>query len=351
MTAYSSVIDLHTHWFPPSTLDILGRRQNAPRIGRQGDEFAIWRTGAGAGKGGAFPLGPQWYDIKTRLKHLDDVGIAHQLLSWPTTLGVDAALPFADTQELWTQWNNDTAFLVAEYPGRFSGLAALSTDNLAWSARELERGHEKLGLIGGVLPVNGFFSRQSAEAFRGIFEVAQAHRSHIYLHTGFASSKIHGQPPDIAHEDNEALRWVIDNGFCFASAVATLAFTDFLAPFPDVTLQIAMLGGTALGALAAEQAKVSPRVQAGPLSEHFKQIWLDTGAAGSGTAAVAAAVRVLGSNRIVFGSDYAPVPDIRPTLERVKAATAGDPDSQKSVLSNNAKQLLARHGVHVAGQE
>lgn len=351
MTTHKTVIDLHSHWFAPSTLDILGRRAEAPRIGRQGDELAIWRTGAGAGKGGAFPLGAQWYDLQTRLTHLDHVGIAHQLLSWPTTLGVDAALPFADTQDLWTQWNNDTAALVAQHPDRFSAVAALSTDNLAWSAKELERGHEQLSLIGGVLPVNGFFSRRSAEAFRGIFEVAQAHRSHIYLHTGFASPKVHGQPPDILHDDNEALRWVIDNGFCFASAVATLAFTDFLAPFPDVTIQIAMLGGTALGALAAEQAVVSPRVQAGPLREHFKQIWLDTGAAGSGTAAVAAAVRVLGSERIVFGSDYAPVPDIGPTLERVRVATATDPDGQKSVLFWNAQQLLARHGVQVAPQE
>lgn len=351
MTVRSPVIDLHSHWFPPSTLDILGKRQDAPRIGAQADQLAIWRRGPGAGKGGAFPLGPQWYNLDTRLAHLDDVGITHQLLSWPTTLGVDAALPFSETHDLWTQWNNDTAALVARHPARFSAVAALSTDNLEWSARELERGHEKLGLIGGVLPVNGFFSRQSAEAFRGIFEVAQAHRSHIYLHTGFASPSINGQPPDIQHNDNEALRWVIDNGFCFASAVATLAFTDFLQQFPDVTIQIAMLGGTALGALAAEQATVSPRVQAGPLRQHFKQIWLDTGAAGSGSAAVAAAVRVLGSERIVFGSDYAPVPDILPTLERVRAATAGDPDSQNSVLSHNAQQLLARHGVHVAHEE
>lgn len=56
MTTHKTVIDLHSHWFAPSTLDILGRRAEAPRIGRQGDELAIWRTGAGAGKGGAFPL-------------------------------------------------------------------------------------------------------------------------------------------------------------------------------------------------------------------------------------------------------------------------------------------------------
>ncbi len=342
------VIDLHAHWFAPSTLDILGRRSEAPRIGRLGDDLAIWRKGAGAGTGVPFPLGPQWTDINARLDHLDSAGIAHQLISWPTTLGVDAALGASDTLDLWTGWNNETSALVRQNPDRFSAVAALSTSDLDWSRRELARAHEKLGLIGGVLPVNGFFSRASAEQFRPIFEVAQAHRSHIYLHTGFANPVITGQPPDILHGDNEALRWVIDNGFHFASAVATLAFTDFLDPFPDVTLQIAMLGGSGLGALAAEQAEVSPRIQAGPLRRHFRQIWLDTGAAGSGSAAVAAAIRVLGSERIVFGSDYAPLPDVRPTLDRVRAATATDPDSRHAVLSSNALSLLSRHDAFPA---
>lgn len=338
------VIDLHAHWFSPSSLEILGKRTEAPRLGQQGDSLAIWRTGAGAGKGGAFPLGPQWTDITTRLAHLDEAGIAHQLISWPTTLGVDAALSAAETLDLWTAWNDETSSLVRQHPDRFSAIAALSTSDLAWSARELARSHEKLGLIGGVLPVNGFFSRASAEQFRPLFEVAQAHRSHIYLHTGFANPVIAGQPPNIIYDDNEAIRWVIDNGFHFASAIATLAFTDFLDPFPDVTLQIAMLGGSGLGALAAEQAEVSPRIQIGSLRHHFRQIWLDTGAAGSGSAAVAAAIRVLGSERVVFGSDYAPLPDIRPTLERVRAATATDPDAQRSVISSNALSLLSRHG-------
>ncbi|MBF0888768.1 hypothetical protein [Gluconobacter cadivus] len=105
------VIDLHAHWFAPSTLDILGKRKEAPRIGQQGEGLAIWRTGAGAGKGGAFPLGPQWTDVKKRLAHLDEAGIAHQLLSWPTTLGVDAALPASETLNLWTAWNDETSSL------------------------------------------------------------------------------------------------------------------------------------------------------------------------------------------------------------------------------------------------
>jgi predicted TIM-barrel fold metal-dependent hydrolase len=344
MTETIPVIDLHTHWFAPSTLDILGRRQDAPRIGPLNDGRAIWRTGPGAGSGGAFPLGTHWFDVDQRLAHLNATGIVHQLLSWPTTLGVDAALPAHEALPLWRAWNDDVSVLVRRHPDRFSALAALSSGDIAWSAAELRRAHEHLGLIGAVLPVGGFFSRAAAEQFRPIFEVAQAHRSHIYLHTGFANATVTGQPPDIAHADSEAIRWVVDNGWHFASAVTTLAFSDFLDPFPDVTVQVAMLGGSGLGALAAEQADLSPRVDVGRLRDRFRQIWLDTGAAGSGTAAIAAAIRVLGSGRVVFGSDFAPVPDIGPPLARARAAAGADPHSARALLLTNARDLLARHG-------
>ena len=46
----------------------------------------------------------------------------------------------------------------------------------------------------------------------------------------------------------------------------------------------------------------------------------DTGAAGRGAQAIALATRVLGAEQLVFGSDYAPVPDIAPGIAQVLAA-------------------------------
>ncbi|MEA1674648.1 amidohydrolase family protein [Nitrospirillum sp. BR 11163] len=331
------IYDLHAHWFSGSTIDFLRGRSAVPRIEQVGDTLRIRHSDR---DGGGLALGPQWFDVEARLKHLDDNGIAHQLISWPTTLGVDAALSAQESLPLWEIWNDDVAALVSRHPGRFSGLAALSTSDIAWSVRELERAHTKLGLIGGTLPVNGFFSKETARSFLPIFEAAQHFKSHIYLHTGFAHPSVPHQPPANTGALGNRLNWLLDSAWHFASGVTTLAFSDFLAPFPDVTVQVAMLGGSGLAATVAEQAEAAGLVP--DVRENFRQIWLDTGAAGSGSAAIAAAVRVLGADRIVFGTDFGPVPDTAPVIGRVRAA-ARDEAEAAAIFAGNAQALLSRH--------
>lgn len=341
----ADIIDLHSHWFSPAALEILGKRDGAPRITTDADgQRALHRVGPGA-NGAAFPLGTQWFDIDYRLRHLDASGVAHQLISWPTTLNVDAVYGSADWRPLWSAYNDDLAALVRAHPSRFSAVAALSTQDIAWSVKELERAHEKLGLVGAVLPVNGFFTTASAQTFAPIFEVAQRYSSHIYLHTGYAGPNVPGQPPLIDHADNQGVRWVLDSSWHFASATATLAFGPFLEAYPDVTVQIAMLGGAGFAALVAEQAEIGvQRTGISDVRSRFRQLWLDTGAAGSGPAAIAAAIRVLGADRIVFGSDYAPMPAIPPIIANVLSAVT-TADEANAVFHNNGRELLARFNV------
>lgn len=336
----SDIIDLHSHWFSPAAIDFLARREAAPRIARRPDGQAVLHRAGGGSLPSLMPLGSHWFDIDRRLAHLDASGVARQLISWPTTLNVDATVD--DWRPLWRAYNDDLGALVKRHPDRFSAVAALSTQDIAWSVKELERAHETLGLIGAVLPVNGFFSPSAAEHFAPLFEAAQRYGSHIYLHTGYAGPGIGGQPPLVEHADNPAVRWALDAAWHFASSVVTLAFGPFLKRYPDVTVQVAMLGGSGLAALIAEQAQIAAaRTGLADVREHFRQIWLDTGAAGGGSAAIAAAVRVLGADRIVFGSDFAPVPDIPPVIARVAAAVSG-PEEADALFSGNARALLAR---------
>jgi len=338
------VIDLHSHWFSPRAIALLSARSFGPRITMDASGArALHRTGAGEATA-PFPLGPQWFDIDARLDHLRTLGIRHQLLSWPTTLGVDPALPPADTLPLWSAYNNELAAVVRAHPRTFSGVAVLSTSDIGWSVRELARAHDALGLIGAVLPVNGFASLAAARTFAPVFAEAQRRRSHIYLHTGYAHQSVPGQPPVLLHADAVPERAALDTAWQFASAVLTLAYTDFLDIYPDVTVQVAMLGGSGLPALVAETvARSSP-----PPRARFDRIWLDTGAAGQGPAAVAAAARVIGADRILFGSDYAPAATIAPVLKNVRAAGLSASDERR-VLFGNARALLARHGVSVDG--
>jgi predicted TIM-barrel fold metal-dependent hydrolase len=336
------VIDLHSHWFSPSTVAALSRRDFGPRMTADAaGNRALHRTGAGQTTP-PFPLGPQWFDIEKRLEHLAEIGVVHQLLSWPTTLGVDPALSAAETLPLWKSYNDELSAMVRRSSKQFSGVAVLSTSDIAWSVQELARAHGSLGLIGAVLPVNGFASLEAAQHFAPVFEQAQRLKSHIYLHTGFAHQSIPGQPPIALYADALTPRAALDTAWQFASTVITLAYTDFLDAYPDVTVQIAMLGGSGIATLVAEAVGRSDQ----SLRPRFNRLWLDTGAAGQGPAAVAAAARVLGAERIVFGSDYAPAASIAPVIANVHAAGVSPVDERK-IFFGNAQALLGRHGVKV----
>lgn len=340
--AATPIIDLHSHWISPSAIAQLSGRSYGPRVATDAQGRRTLQRSAAGQAGAPALLGPQWTEIEPRLQHLRDIGVVHQLLSWPTTLGVDPAIPAADSRSLWRAHNDELAAVVRASPGQFSGVAALSTSDIAWSAEELKRAHGELGLIGAVLPVNGFASLDAAQHFAPIFKVAQRQKSHIFLHTGFAHQSVPGQPPITLHSDAIEARGALDTATQFAASVFTLAYTDFLDAYPDVTVQVAMLGGSGIATLVAEAVALPGRST--PVRARFDRLWLDTGAAGQGPAAIAAAARVLGSSRIVFGSDYAPGTSIAPVIANVRAAHLAPADEQK-IFYENARQLLARHGV------
>ncbi|QJU58350.1 amidohydrolase family protein [Sphingomonas sp. AP4-R1] len=342
-TSATPIVDLHSHWISPSAVAALSARSFGPRITVDADGTrALHRSTAGQSTP-PFPLGPQWFDIDARLRHLDEIGVVHQLLSWPTTLGIDPAISAAESRTLWRSYNDDLAIAVRSAPRQLSGLAVLSTSDIAWSAEELKRAHGDLGLIGAVLPVNGFASLEAARHFAPVFEVAQREKSHVFLHTGFAHQTVPGQPVSPLHADAIETRGALDTATQFASSVITLAYTDFLDAYPDITIQVAMLGGSGVAALIAEATSLPGRTGE-PRKSRFDRLVLDTGAAGQGPAAIAAASRILGAKRIVFGSDFAPGTSIAPVIANVRAARLA-PADETQVFYENARRILGHHGV------
>ena len=278
------LFDLHNHWISPGAFEILSTKTVGVRyVTNEKGERNLVRPGAPAPAPGLRPGGPrgtQMFDSsEARISHLDKHGVLRQLISWPTTSNVDPDLTAEEARLLWSAYNNDLSGLIRKNPVRFTGVAALSTLDIEWSARELARAHDELGLIGGVLPVNGFATLEGAQAFAPIFEVAQKFKSHIYLHTGYANARIPGQPPRPAHEDSKAARSALDNLWNFTASTITFAFSGFLEAYPDVTVQVAQLGGVGGIALVAESVQQSAAANGiTDIRGRFKNIYLDTGA-------------------------------------------------------------------------
>lgn len=336
--APANTIDWHTHWLSPTSVELLKKRTSGPRIETNADGSLSFISDISGGSG--LKLAPEFTDVDARLRHLDSVGVSRQIISWPTTLGVDAAIDAVEARELWSAYNNELADLVKAHPARFSGLAALPTSDISWAAAELERAHSSLGLVGAVLPVGAFQSREGGQRLADVLAVAQKHGSHIYLHTGPARPEIPGQITlSTAPDDAPGARATLERSLTFARAIVTLTQTDILDPYPDVTVQIAMLGGAA--PVLSSWLSHNPRgVKSGPESRLFDRVYVDTGVFGRSPELVAFAADVLGADRVLFGSDFPLAPTER-TLGPVNEARLSQVDREK-ILADNGTTLFAK---------
>src|SRR6185503_1048577 len=234
----------------------------------------------------------------------------------------DGALTPDEARPLWRGQNENVAAVVKKHPARFSGLATLPTANTAWAAEELERAHGD-GLIGAVLPLDAFVTLAGARSLAPIFAVAQKRRSHIYVHRGAAAPGVPGQHPEAGATnsyfglpgqgggnaaaaaepgDNAQARTLLITAAHLATGVITLALTDFLDQYPDVTVQVAMMGGAI--SYVSEQIQMAAEEAGKPVpAKRFKSVYLDTGQSGRGPRGIAMAAKVFGADRILFGSD------------------------------------------------
>jgi predicted TIM-barrel fold metal-dependent hydrolase len=332
----ATIVDWHAHWVGPHVVELLGARPS-PRP----------------------PQGAGWFDIEARLRQMDENGVRRQVLAWVGG-SFDGALPPAEARPLWRAQNDDIGALIRKYPARFSGLASLPTANVAWAVEELERAHKELGLIGAVLPLDAFVSLAGARAMAPIFVAAQKLRSHIFVHRGAAAAEIPGQQPEAAVNqyfglapqalgasrleapagDNVSARTLLATATHLATGVITLAFTDFLDAYPDVTVQVAMMGGAI--SYVAEHVQMAAEEAGSPLpAKRVKSVYFDTGQTGRAPRGIALAAKVFGADRILFGTDSGPVATIGPTIASVKQANL-TAEEKELIFSGNGRRILKR---------
>jgi len=355
------IVDWHTHWLGPTVVKLLSERTSGPRyfVNAQGERFALAK-GEAAPAPGAKPVASYTYDVDERLRHLDQVGVRRQLLGLVSP-AYDGTLSPEEARPLWRAQNDDLAALVQKYPDRFFALATLPTANPQWAAEELARAHRDLGLIGATLPLDAFISLESARSLAPIFQVAQKYGSHLYIHRGPAATP--GQVPEVGPTnayfglpatrspngevpslpgDHAWARSTLITSTHLAAGAITLALTDLLDPYPDVTVQLTMIGGSIAQVIEAVEQRTDRAGQANP-RDRLRRIYLDTGATGRGPRGIALAAKVFGADRILFGSDYGPWPSIEPFVAGVAAAEVSA-DEKKLIYRENGQAILKARG-------
>jgi predicted TIM-barrel fold metal-dependent hydrolase len=347
-TSSRVLVDWHAHFVTKAEIDFLRKRGAAPRVFDGADGVSLMENLTTASFAGGKPSPFSASDIEARIRHMDQLGIGRQLLTHTVALGFDATLPLEELRPLFRAVNDELAGVVKRYPGRFLAVAALPAADPQWAAQELRRAHTELGLIGGSLPLNAFATLEGARTLAPLFAEGQKLGSHFFIHRAPASALVPGQPPLVTPTDTEYARWSIISNSHLANGAITLGLTDFLDPYPDVSVEVIMLGGFLPYLIdtivpAAHKAGV-----ADPLAR-LRRLYLDPGPYSRNGEWVKLAIDKLGADRILFGTDYGVGGGDRgdsgpglATLDKVLT-----PQQRQQIYIDNSRQLLARKGIKV----
>jgi predicted TIM-barrel fold metal-dependent hydrolase len=330
------MIDMHAHWKPAEVADALRARTREPRILRNADGVEVLKLP----RMGEESLANAFDDVDFHLNRMDRQGVEISVLSLVGSFCWIEAQPLDVAGPLCRRVNDRLSAICQEHPGRFAAFAALPLTDMTAAAAELERVLALPGMIGAQVPGNLFLTRDDAEATRPLLEVANRHHAVLFIHhgprPGDAFPKVQGGT-DNARRRNGTL----DMQASLSSVMVTLCLTDFLAPYPNVTIQVHNLGGN----IPYEVERMDHRSLLDTPDEElpssrFRKAKVFVDCNSFGPLAIEAAVSLYGADRIVCGTDGSAF-GVDWTRKALADARIGE-DERQQILHRNAAAMMAR---------
>lgn len=322
-------IDMHSHFYGAGLPEAMRRRRGIPKLVRNADgSETLWAMTA------KFPFGDRYTELAPRRGFLKDSGLEAQLLTFPGALGLDVQ-PVTEVAGTLSAYNENLAGICADHPGQFFGLGGLPLADMAAAAEELRRLRRDLGLLGAVLPGNMLLSLEKLEALRPLFRVGEALGAHFMVHPGLAP----GESPPPPFDDHQAYRAsTVQLQSAISQTVLTLILSDVLERYPNVSFQVVNLGGTIPMLVERMIQTAAHRTPDRPFPEdRLRSLYYDT--ASMGPRAVEFAVRVLGADRIMLGTDF-PIFRSDPTAILEDADMTAD--ERRQVAGGTARTVIDR---------
>jgi predicted TIM-barrel fold metal-dependent hydrolase len=334
----TTMIDMHAHWKPAEVADALRARTREPRIVRNGDGVEVLKSG----RMGEEVLAKAFDDVDFHLGRMDRQGVEVSVLSLLGSFCWIEAQPLEVSGPLCRRVNDRLSAICEEHPGRFAAFAALPLTDLSAAGAEMERALGLPGMIGAQLPGNFFLTRDDAEDMRPLLEVANRHHAVLFIHHGPRPGDAF---PKVAGDTDNARRrnGTLDMQASLSSVMVTLCLTDFLASYPDVTIQVHNLGGN----IPYEVERMDHRCLLDTPEEElpssrFRRARVFVDCNSFGPRAIEAAVSLYGADRIVCGTDGSAF-GVDWTRKALADAQIGE-DAREQILHRNAAAMLARVG-------
>jgi hypothetical protein len=274
-------IDVHQHLWPEPLLTELARRTEAPRLLRRGNGWEVEVPGEPAS---AVDLRDHDPARRAELVLTDGLERAYVALSCP--LGIEA-LPPDEARPLLDAWHDGASALPAEF-GAWAAPCLREPDPVEL-APLLGR-----GFAGACVPAEALADAAGFDRLGPVLELLEARDAPLFVHPGPAPGTL-PQPGVSAPSPDTPLWWPALTSYVASMNAAWHAFAVFGRPaHPRLRVLFAMLAG--LAPLHRERL-----VARGGRTAADPDVFLDTSS--YGPRAVDAAIRELGVDALVHGSD------------------------------------------------
>ena len=324
------IIDWEHHFLPEELILKKG--------GGKGEQTIVYELGRARGN-----LRPELSDVDTHLRVMDSVGIDVAVLS--------IAVSSDDPQEALEEcrvWNDRTAEVIEEYPGRFAGLAPIPPLGGEKAFDELKRAVEELGMKGVVVRSQaGGLSMDNKDLYP-FYERVSALNVPIFIHPSGVQQgmSILDAPYDLGRSIGRELDLIV--------ATTRLILSGVLDDFSDLKFVISHKGG----GIAAIRERIEyqfgctgwpgTRPEGSRNRSSFDQclgrLYFNLAGSHGGMGSVLCALTAISPKRLVFGTDYpqefSTDPDnIKTYIDNIRKLEI-DEESKQAMLGGNARALL-----------
>jgi predicted TIM-barrel fold metal-dependent hydrolase len=293
----SGLIDVHSHHYPDSYLDACRRSDSGfTNYTRRDGRFVVLQDGA-VGLAVPQPLPP----LEHRIEMMDTAGVDIQVLSVsaPNVFRFPEAMRIPLTRDL----NDEFSELAGTSGGRLRVFASLPLPAIDAALEELDRALALPHMVGVVVCSNIDRINLDDERFEPVWEELSRRGTTIFCH------------PTVACCTDGLREYAMSLAMGFMAdtmyAVGRLAYAGTIDRFPGIRWIFTHLGGTIPFVLPRydnyyrQFPECSEKIDRPP-SEIMRDLYYDT--VTMHAPALRCAIDTVGTDRLVFGSDYPHVP-------------------------------------------
>lgn len=327
-----ALIDVHNHILSKTWVELLasygGHRYQTARDPE--GRTIVLRKGARF-----LGLTDAMFDPEMRLRAMDEVGVAIELLSYtcPNCYWADGRAAETVARAM----NDHLADVCARWPDRFRGLGSVPLQDVDLALKELERAVDQLGMVGLIVLANVNETPLDDPRFEPFWAALNERRLPVLLHPTV--------PPGVEAMGMDRYGLVPTIGFMIDTtlAVTRMILAGIFERYPEWPLIVGHTGAT-LPFIAGRLdqchrfiPETRARLSQAP-STYLKRLYYDTVCYDEH--ALELAYKLAGPERLLYGSDYPhTIGDMAGCARRIEALPI--PEAEKELMrSGNARRLF-----------